>query len=496
MLHEAGLLWTECDKISLVDSVPPQGRWKNLFTKDTPVNRIPSPKLQAGIEKVTAFIEQSSYDVIITFGEVAFWSLTNNKSHTKWRGSFLEYGNAILIPTYHPRDVQRVWEWRYIAVHDLGKAAQVLKEKPIYPAYNFIVRPDYQTALETLRELLCKVIKAPTLVSVDIETRLGHIACVGFGWSKFDALCIPLMCVNNPKGYWSLEEEFVLVKLMSTILLHPNCLIIGQNFIYDEQYFARFWGILPKVHFDTMLAQAVCYPGLPKALDFISSLYCEYHRFWKSESKNWDPKLGEDQLWIYNCKDCVVTFEGAEVLQNNLEHLNLVEQFQFEMDLIEPVLYMMLRGNRIDLKARDAMFWELSTAAQEREEWFESMFPDLKLAKSKTAKPWYRSPIQQQKLFYEVFNVPVVREKGRPTANDKALTIIGKKEPLLYPICKALAEYRSIGVFLSTFIQAPLDQDKRLRCSYNPVGTETFRFNSSADAFGLGTNLQNIPKGG
>jgi len=50
-------------------------------------------------------------------------------------------------------------------------------------------------------------------------------------------------------------------------------------------------------------------------------------------------------------------------------------------------------------------------------------------------------------------------------------------------------------VFLSTFIMMPLDQDSRMRCSYNICGTETYRFSSSKNAFGSGGNLQNLPKG-
>jgi len=34
-----------------------------------------------------------------------------------------------------------------------------------------------------------------------------------------------------------------------------------------------------------------------------------------------------------------------------------------------------------------------------------------------------------------------------------------------------------------------------MRCSFNIAGTETFRFSSSENAFGTGTNLQNIPSG-
>jgi DNA polymerase I-like protein with 3'-5' exonuclease and polymerase domains len=193
----------------------------------------------------------------------------------------------------------------------------------------------------------------------------------------------------------------------------------------------------------------------------------------------------------------VVTYEVSEVLESVIDKLNLREPYQFEMDLVEPLFCMMLRGVRINTKLRGELMWELQSVMGQREEYFEALIPDIQLAKSKTAKPWYRSPQQLQKLFYEVFGQAVIRQRktGRPTIDDDALTKIGKREPLLYPLTSVLSEYRSLGVFLSTFIQAPLDHDHRMRCSYNPVGTETFRFNSSADAFGYGTNLQNIPKG-
>src|SRR6185312_5176356 len=38
----------------------------------------------------------------------------------------------------------------------------------------------------------------------------------------------------------------------------------------------------------------------------------------------------------------------------------------------------------------------------------------------------------------------------------------------------------------------PLDPDGRMRCSYNVVGTENGRWSSSKNAFGRGTNLQNV----
>jgi DNA polymerase-1 len=105
------------------------------------------------------------------------------------------------------------------------------------------------------------------------------------------------------------------------------------------------------------------------------------------------------------------------------------------------------------------------------------------------------------KLFYEDLQIkPVISKakKGIPahvTCDDKALEIIMQREPITRPLIRAIQEYRSLGVFLSTFVLAKLDYDKRMRCSYNICGTETYRFSSSKNPFESGTNLQNIPKG-
>jgi uracil-DNA glycosylase family 4 len=503
MLHEAGIIVSDCEMLNVYPTKITNWRKPeaDLYDKNTPTNRIASVSLHEGIERVNESIRSLRPKVVITLGDAALWGITGERGITKWRGSLLDQVTLdrhayTVIPTHGPAAVLRKWDWRAQAIHDLRRAARQLTDPVSEPPYRFILRPDFGEAMHQLQKLVTLAENGLRL-AVDLETRDGHIACIGFGWSKLDALCIPLMCVENPEGYWSYEEEFQLIRLMSILLTHSKVEIIGQNFLYDLQYLARHWGIAPYPKLDTMITHAVCFPGTPKGLDYLSSMYCNYHRYWKDESKDWNPKVGEDQLWNYNCKDCVVTFEVAEVLEKLVITLNLQEPCQFEMDLIPPVFTMMLRGVRINIDLRGQLMWKLQEVMQQREQYFEDLLPDIQLAKSKNAKPWYRSPQQLQKLFYEIFKQPVIRQRktGRPTIDDAALTKIGKREPLLYPLTSILAEYRSLGVFLSTFIQASLDRDNRMRCSYNPVGTETFRFNSSADAFGFGTNLQNIPTG-
>jgi DNA polymerase-1 len=83
----------------------------------------------------------------------------------------------------------------------------------------------------------------------------------------------------------------------------------------------------------------------------------------------------------------------------------------------------------------------------------------------------------------------------RPTTDEEALGLIAEREPLLLPITQKISEMRSLGVFLSTFVRAPLDIDGKTRCMFKVAGTKTYRFASSKNAFGTGMNLQNIPSG-
>ena len=74
----------------------------------------------------------------------------------------------------------------------------------------------------------------------------------------------------------------------------------------------------PKCDFDSMLAQNVLFPGTEKRLDYLSSLYCQYHWFWKEDHKEWDAKGDIESLLVYNCWDCVRTFEVCSVQRSVL----------------------------------------------------------------------------------------------------------------------------------------------------------------------------------
>jgi len=490
MLHEAGFLRTECFVTNVCKYRPP-GNDIDAFFLDSKQLR-PNEMIVEGLAELKAEIEEVQPKLIIALGKTALWGLTGKRGITKWRGSQLDYNGIPLIPTYHPALIQYEWSWRAIAVHDLKRAKKVLEEGQNKPTYNFIVRPSYVQCLDTLEQLIQRATndsnRGPFPLAVDLETRSGHIACVGLAWNRTDAICIPAMCVERPLGYWTAEEDLAIWLKLRGLLEHPNVEVIGQNFLYDAQYFSRRWGYVPRLRHDTMFMQHVMFAGMPKSLDFLASMYCEYYVYWKDEGKTWDPRTPEEQLWVYNCLDAVATWEITTKLLPALRSANLDEQYNFQMRLWWPVLRMMLRGIGVDAKRRGVVAEELFSALQTRE---------LALREIVGHDINIRSPKQMKELFYGELQQKVVKAKKtfQPTTNDAALETIAIREPLLRPMTKMIREMRSIGVFISNFIKAQLDPDGRMRCSFNPAGTETYRFSSSTSAFDTGTNLQTIPEG-
>lgn len=166
----------------------------------------------------------------------------------------------------------------------------------------------------------------------------------------------------------------------------------------------------------------------------------------------------------------------------------LESHFTFQQDLFGAVLRMMLRGCRLDHGRRSALRKELLEAAVYRQDL-------LNFMAGHPLNP--KSPKQLMRFFYEDLALPGIKHltRGNLTTDSAALDTIATRYPILLPLCQTIAELRSIGVFLSTFIEAEPDIDGRMRSSFSIAGPTTYRFSSSENAFGSGMNLQNLPVG-
>ena len=504
MLHEAGIIRAECFVTNVVRFRPPNNdisfyipERKADITSDCVQfhDKLVKPVVWQGFEELRKEIEIVQPNVIVAFGNVPMWALTGHWGITSWRGSRLETffkrpgsdRGYKVIPTYHPAAILRQWDWRYVAVHDL-RVINKESEKTAYdyPVERFRVRPTYSEVLDQLTALDQMATQGPLDLAADLETRAGHIACIGLGWSVSDAICIPFMCVENKQGYWLEDQEAEIIFRLYQLLTHPNVRVTGQNFLYDAQYIWKWWHFMPNVYWDTMTAHHTMFAVLPRGLGFLSSLYCDFHVYWKEEGKNWDPSVGEEQLWLYNCKDAVHTWEITKVEQVCIDSLEMNEIHDFQRILWWACLEAMIRGILIDENNRAEVGRELNAKMNEISEF-------LKYVLGHDLNP--RSTKQMHTLFYGDLNVPVIKHKKtkRPTLDDQALEKIATKEPLLRPLISAIGDYRTLGVFSSTFIEAEIDPDGRMRGTLDPNGTDTYRLSSYENAFGLGMNMQNIP---
>lgn len=509
MLHEAGIMRGECYVTNVVNARPPQndiGRWVAMKKKDISVaHRLLRDKycldiVHEGYARLRSEIEMVKPNVIVPMGNLALWALTGHWGINKWRGSLLGGGTEPkVIPTIHPAAVLREWSNRASVVHDLKRVAKHMKTRGYEkPQYNFLIRPSFGGVQACLTQLRERLDAGETLwIDLDIETRNGHIACIGLSWSKTDAVIIPLMCIENNDGYWNLDEEAAIVHMIYQVTTHRNCCVRWQNGLYDAQYIFRHWHFIPRGCQDTMIGHHASFSDLPKSLAYQASIYAEHYVYWKDEGKDWAKGMGEEQLWSYNGLDCVYTRECGESQLETAKALGLEKVHEFQQAMFYPVLWAMNKGVHVIKKNRD----ELAFEVQEQIEMRENMLQELI---GHPINP--NSPKQMSTLFYEDFaQQPIMTRatKGNPahvTCNDEALQKISKREPLLRPIINCISDIRTLGIFLSNFILAPLDADGRMRCSYNIGGSEsgksapkTYRLSSSKNAFGSGTNLQNIP---
>jgi uracil-DNA glycosylase len=471
-----------------------------------------SPKLTRGHSKLLALIDAVKPKLIIGAGGVPLWALTphgNSKfgGIMNWRGSqtYTEelHGQKYpYLPIVHPAYLLRSWDIRSVLVHDLkARAARFLSGGISWgaPKYASTCDCSFGWAKSKLEAWLRRASTTKLPLAVDIETwRRKYIACIGFA-DETTELCVPFFYFTEDGGMvhvYTFEQEVVLRDLVRELLSHPNVQVIGQNWIYDYQFILRELGIKVPPFFDTMVAHHLCWPGTPKGLDYLASLYCNYYCFWKNESQDWDDNLGHHLLWRYNCKDVRYTYEVWQQLSQLITRENLSEQYSFQLEQWKLAADMMDRGVRIDLGRRREVAQQLAQHAAALGNWLLDIVPE-DTRYTDAGKPWYTSPALTKDIFYRQLGLPqVIHKKTKTlTTGGEALDELRKKAPWTAPIMDRLEQLRSIQVFRSHFIEAGLSSDWRLRCTFYVGGTETFRWSSGSNSFGEGTNLQNIPKG-
>jgi DNA polymerase len=527
MLKEAGIDESACFFTNVVNARPDNNDFTKFLipnelakkNKAGAVKRVfPNNQLHQGLEALHAEIATIRPRMILALGNWPLWALTPHANvATKkgyrvpagidsWRGSQLWYDDGglntpsiPLLPTYHPAGVLRNWPWRHLAVHDFRRAAKHLAgAKPWTDdrVLDWNLSPGVYDVRRWVDRFLSWPDKTLELV-LDLETYAGKIHILGLR-DKNSCLVVPFMHVNKAgtQPFYSRNDFISIYSNLRRLLTDPRVHLVGQNLIYDAQYLERYFCYTPKISFDTMVAQYICFPAERKGLDFISSIYCRYYRYWKEERKeSLDNESTEDGCH-YNALDLEYTYENWKVLKQLLAHFKKTHLFEDRVELMHILLDMMRHGVLVDLKRKTSMRDELEFEMGALAAWLEGAIPDnLKPPITKTSKsPWYDSVTKQKHLFYTTLKLRPVfdRKTGKPTLNKEAFETLIELYPHFTALFGALTIRRSMRTIKNNVLAKRTGPDGRIRCAYGPAATASMRLNSTEDVFGDGCNLQNI----
>lgn len=476
MLAATGINRDSCYITNVSHERPPQNDFVRRYYHDAKGTK-PRPELADEYVRLATELDYIRPDLIIALGEQAMRATTAQRGITNHRGMIIDtfiMGEPVrVMSTFHPANILYMYGNRPILELDLKKALRQAKD-PYKPPTNFQTHPTFNEVMDWLD-------KRHSPVSFDIETLRNPITIrrIGFGWSASEAISIPLMWGGSHA--WSIEEETLILQGLNTYLGDPEIKKYVQNLPFDTTVVATELGLhVNGIVLDTMYAQHLLYPELPKSLDFLCSIRTDFHRYW--EHKNLDDEHNAE----YNCYDLCVTWISAEEIIDELDERGLMKFYdEHTHPTIFAITRMQNRGIRMDVSAREGV----RTLTEDK-----MKIAQMVLNGAANREVNANSPKQVMELIYNEWHLPVQKDlkTKRPTTDDDALRTLSRKFPARHDSLRAILECRQTRKLISTYIDAELDGGY-VRTSYGIAVTG--RLTSSKTIEGFGGNLQNIPRG-
>lgn len=485
VLSKMGVVRSEVYITNVSKYMPPGHNLKRL--KEVGVS------LDEQVKELFAELRQVKPNCILALGDDALHALTSRMGILNWRGSVLESSVGKVVASIHPAAIIRSG---HIAIKDEDQTRQV----PMLPMLLFDVKRWVQEGeFKELNRHPRTTLLNPTIeqvqvwaqrlmvadkIALDIETSRGEVSCIGFCDTPTEAICVPFD--TGTGNYWSTQQEEEDAWYWIIQVLKSPARKIIQNALFELQFLGGFDGI-KNVWWDTMLAQHVLYPELPKRLSFLTSLYTDVP-YYKWRGREWRPGDPPEELWEYNGLDCMTTFEIQGRQEQELREVGLSRVFHgIVMPQIYPIHEIQTHGLLTDLKV-------MTKIRKEREHKLvvaQQTLDDLSGAPLNT-----NSPKQMREFLFGKMGLPKPRLKrgSKEVSTDEAtLEKLALKHPSpVFDLILAIREQRKA---ISTYLnEEKIDQDQRMRSSFRIGGTETGRMSSGRNIWKRGLNQQNIPK--
>lgn len=474
-------------------------------------------EIQNGLKQLEHDLSTFSPNLCLLLGNTPLHAALGKGKITEWRGSLFrsEVRGAFFgrkcVSSLHPAFVLREFEGNPLFRFDLSRA----RAEGETPELNL---PQRELITTWSASEICYVLDTwPVGVrcSVDIEGGLPS-DCVNeavkkdskkrryVGWR-----CVALSAQPTKAfaiAWWKFNEfdHKRLLQSYARLMARLDVPKVLQNSLYDNFVMSYGWGIpIRNVVEDTMLKNWEIYCELPKKLSVQASIWTrEPH--WKNEDMY--ETTGEN-LALGCCKDVAVTLEICNGQDHHLKGGELAH-YRKNMELLNPALYMELRGIRYDLASVAKRQHEVKVSGwtDENGKFYEPISKVGELG-CQLAGREIRGPSgcvadkRLAKIMYEEmqFEPQYKLENGgkKLTTDIDALLKLRKKHSSLpgpkLDFLNAIIRHRHLEGLLET-LNIKADPDGRVRCAYNVVGTDTGRFSCKTSPTGAGANLTTITK--
>lgn len=308
------------------------------------------------------------------------------------RGSRYVVDGIIVIPTYHPENVNQEYKnWTLLEL-DLGR---VLKDQRFgykQKEHKTTICYTKDQAIEHLQKLIELHKEDPDFYSCcDIEGALdsGGIECIGFSFSADEGFTIPFCDLDGEQMFNSFQE----VEIWDTIQQVFNVVpMVFHNAMYDLFVLAYGYGILcPSLLDDTMLKTWELYCEFNKSLGFAVSIYTDFP-YYKFERL---AETLEEQL-VYNIKDCCLTHEVNDVMNVSLQNDHQSQKaYEERMEVLWVALHMALQGLNEDQDFKGKLLDGVLKELEEAQKAMDLAWLDLPLGQEATKKA--ATELQQHK---------------------------------------------------------------------------------------------------
>ncbi len=426
-------------------------------------------------------LRHTNANVYIAIGGVALWALCRQDKITKRRGSILHgtfppTGGKV-IPIIHPASALRNYIFTHFIRFDIRRAMEESAFPDIrLPSRMLKIEPSFLESMAYIQS--CSNLPK---IGFDIEVMNEEISCISIARSPYDVISIPF--VMEGRDYFTIDQEAAIWIEIAKLLENPLIIKVGHNVCFDSTFIFIKYGIRSVNLKDTMVSSSICYPDFPKGLDFVTSI-CTKEPYYKDDGKKWFKFGGAVRdFWIYNAKDSAVCDEAEPVLEAEAQRQGNESALARQLSIIPSLVYMQARGIQADKRGMDL-------AADENRAKIESLQEELNSLCGYSINP--NSTKQLQDYFYirKGLKPYVSRATGNISVDAVALKRISRKG---LKEASIILEMRHLLKINSTYFEMELDDDNRIRCSFNPVGTENGRLSSSKTIFGKGGNMQNLP---